>query len=78
MTSTTWTAASVRRELPAIGVKIGKKTVTGRISGRLNQFATVSVTNMGTLHSGSQVFADWQVSWDTLAHCLNTGRPVIV
>ncbi len=73
-----WTVEGVKRELPNVLVKIGKKTVTGRISGRLNQFATVSVTNTGTLHSGSQVFLDWQVSWATLAHCLNNGRAVIV
>ena len=73
-----WTVASVKRELPNVNVKIGKKVVSGRLSGRLNEFATVSVTNEGTLHSGSQVFADWKVAWETVANCLNNNRPIIV
>ncbi len=42
----TWTAESVKRELPMVRLRIAKgKIVDARVSGRLNQSATVSVTN---------------------------------
>ena len=72
-----WTAKQVRDQLPNVVVRIGKKVVTGRVSGRLNAFATVSVTNEGTLHSGSQLFMDKEVAWQTVANCLNNERPVV-
>ena len=72
-----WTASKVRAVLPGVLVKIGKKVVKGRLSGRLNDFATVSVTNEGTLHSGSQLFWDEQFAWETVANCLNQKRPIV-
>lgn len=79
-----WTAARVREELPDVQVKIGRKVVQGRVSGRLNQFATVSVTNGSTskrfpsFGSHAPIFMDWSVAWDTIAHSLNTGKALIV
>ncbi len=72
-----WTIAAVKVELPNVKVRIGKKVVTGRISGRLKQFATVSITNTGTLHNNSHMWIDREVAWETLVHCLNANRPVI-
>ncbi len=72
-----WTVAAIKEQLPNIKVRIGKKVVTGRISGRQRQFATVSVTNTGTLHRGNQIWIDREVAWETLVHCLNVNRPVI-
>jgi hypothetical protein len=72
-----WTAQRVRDELPDVDVKIGKKVLRARLSGRLNAFATVSVTNSGTPRRGWQLFMDWHFSWDTIARCLNSGKPLI-
>ena len=36
------TIAEVKRELPMVRVKWGRKQYWARVSGRLNQFATVS------------------------------------
>ena len=72
-----WTASKVRDELPQVLVRIGKNVVTGRTSGRLNAFATVSVTNESTLHRNSQLFMDKEVAWETVANCLNNNRPVV-
>ena len=74
-----WTIATVKRDLPSVSIRIVKgKIVTGRVSGRLNQFATVSVPNTGTLHSNSIIFADGQFSWEAIAHSLNSGKPLNV
>ncbi len=38
------TVATVKRDLPSVRLRIAKgKIVDGRVTGRLNQFATVSV-----------------------------------
>lgn len=79
-----WTAAKVREELPTVQVKIGRKVVQGRVSGRKNQFATVSVTNgsmskrFPSFGSHAPIFMDWSFAWDTIAHSLNTGKALIV
>lgn len=73
-----WDVEKVKAELPNVKVKIGNQIHTGRVSGRLNKFATVSVTNLGTLHAKSRVFADFQVAWPTIVHALNNDRPLIV
>ncbi len=71
-----WTIKTVKECLPDVPVKIGKKIVQGRIRGRLNKFASVSVTNTGTLHSGSDLWVDREVAWETLVYVLNdqTGK----
>lgn len=73
-----WTSEKVRRFLPNIFVRIGMQRAIARLSGRANTFATVSVTNTGTLHSNSKIFGDWQASWKTIADCLNRGAALIV
>lgn len=71
-----WTAERVKRDLPSVQVKIGRKVMSGRLSGRLNQFATVTVNNEGTLHAGNLPWMDVQASWETLADLLNGNRPL--
>lgn len=74
----TWTEKSVKELLPAVTVKVGRNIVPGRVSGRLNAFATVSVKNQGTLHNRSYIYGDWQVAWCTIVYCLNEGKPIKV
>lgn len=72
------TIEQVKRELPNVKVRIGRKVATGRVSGRLNKFATVSVTNEGTLHRNTPIWMDWQFSWEAIAHAVTTGEPLNV
>lgn len=74
-----WTAQLVRDRLPDVDVLLSPccrihtrtRLVTERsigwLAGRFNHFATLSVD--GTRES-------YEVSWETLAHCLNVGQPV--
>jgi hypothetical protein len=62
------TAESVRQDLPAVQVKVGRKVVDAMVCGRLNQYATVFVH--GYAHP------QWTFSWDAIAHSLNSGKPL--
>lgn len=68
-----WTVETVKRDLPDVMVRNGRgnKPIQARVSGRLNQFATVSITTrLG--------FVDWQVSWATIADVLNRNTSILV
>lgn len=79
MNGNPWTVAKVKEELPNVLVDLGKGNVqTGRLSGRQCPFAHVSVTNLGTLHLHSHLWMDFEVAWETVAHCLNTGKPILM
>lgn len=71
-----WTVAKVKHELPHVAIRISRRIVTGRTSGRLNPFCTVTVWNEGTLHCASILYKDWHFSWEAIAHSLNTGIPL--
>lgn len=66
-----WTAAKVRELLPDVKIKCGRKHYTGRIYGRLNKFATI------TIWFEDRPYQDFTYSWDTIAHALNTGKPLL-
>ncbi len=68
-----WTVKRVKEELPTVKIKIGGVVSDGRVSGRLNKFATVSVTN-DKPRSGVPLFYDAQFAWETIANCLNSGN----
>lgn len=74
------TVADVKRELPDVPVKIGRKVYSARLSGRLNQFATVTLSYIH--HSGpqehlrGQPWMDWQFSWEAVTRAVNTGNPL--
>ena len=65
-----------RRDLPPVRVRINGKTLWARTSGRLNDFATVSITNTGTLRSGSELFWDAQYSWQAVCRAVVSGVPL--
>ena len=66
-----------KRDLPPVQVRIGGKVHWARTSGRLNQFATVSITNQGTLHGNSQLFWDAHYSWQAVCRAVVSGVPLI-
>lgn len=71
-----WTVAQVKADLPGVRVRVGKgNIVDARVTGRLNRFATVSVTN-NYPRSGVPLFADWQFAWESIVHSLNNGNPL--
>lgn len=74
-----WTVDRVKQELPLVNVKLGKNIVTGRVSGRLNKFATVSCgfSQFKSIQLGNG-WIDYSFAWETIVHSLNTGNPLKV
>lgn len=63
-----WTAELVREHLPDVLVVLaGDEVVSGFVSGRELPFARVGPRSIGF---------SVEVSWSTVAHCLNQGVPV--
>lgn len=73
---TMWTIEAVKRDLPNVLIKIGRKVATGRVSGRLNRFATVTVDNCFR-HGSNPPWMDFHFSWDAIVRSLNTNSPLI-
>jgi len=67
-----------RRDLPPVKVLIAGNTVWARTSGRLNDEATVTVTNTGTLHSGNEPWWDYHFAWKTVCRAIVSGTPLRV
>lgn len=65
-----WTAKTVKAELPQVKIRIGSVVSWARVTGRANQFATVSVTN-DKPRSGVPLWLDFQFAWETIANALN-------
>jgi len=65
-----------KRDLPPVRVTIAGKTHWARTSGRLNRFCTVSVTNEGTLYSGSKLWWDEQYTWQAVCRAVVSGVPL--
>jgi len=70
------TVLSVKRDLPDVPVQIGKRIVQAKLSGRLNDHASVTVFNDGTLRRGAPIWMAWHYAWQTIVNCLNDGRPL--
>ena len=62
-----WTLDTVKRELPPVPIRIGKRLYTGRITGRRLPHATVSVGETG-----------YPFAWVTIVRVLNTGGALSV
>jgi hypothetical protein len=71
-----WSVADVKSELPMVRVRVGKRNIIdAKVSGRLNEFASVSWANPSPV-KGSDLFPTFHFAWETIAHSLNTGRPL--
>ena len=56
---------TVKLNLPEVNVKVGNKIVTGKVTGRMLDFATVIVN--GVNH---------EFAWQTIANALNNNKPL--
>lgn len=80
LTATEMTVTDVKRELPDVPVKIGRKRFMARLSGRLNSFATVTVSYI--VHGAPRHYLrgrpwfDAQFSWEAVTRAVNTGKPL--
>jgi hypothetical protein len=63
------TANEVRATLPNVQVESGGVIYEGIVSGRLNQFATVTIIVKG-------IPARFEYAWATIASSLTSGRPL--
>lgn len=71
------TAKSVRAELPPVKIMYNGILFWGRVSGRLNDFATVSPYDR--VDGKNKVFLMgpcFEFSWETIAYSLNTSIPL--
>lgn len=62
-----WTVQRVKDELPSVEIQTEYGLLKARVTGRLCQFATVSIYDK-----------PWYTSfaWETIADCLNRGVPL--
>lgn len=71
-----WTAERVKRELPCVKMRVSKsKVVDGRLSGRLNAVATVTIHN-GLGIGTNPPWVDFHFAWEAIAYSLNSGKPL--
>ena len=68
-----WTVEDVKDYFPVVPVKIGEAVFTGRVAGRLNQFAQVTCT-LPIEGADVEIPVTFQFSWDTICKALNTNR----
>lgn len=75
----TWTPEQVKAELPNVLGKRGNQTYTLRVTGRMLPFACVYVCAKVEGNLVKPLMGPcFEVAWETLAHSLNTGRPIII
>lgn len=72
-----WTPAKVKAELPDVSIQVGRKVCRGRVTGRLNPVATVTVTEHRCGY-GYPPWHDWHFSWEAIARSLNDDKPLSV
>lgn len=73
----------VKQDLPRVKVQIGRKVYLGRVSGRKNPFATVSVSYIENetrvnVHLRGVAWQDWQFSWEQVARAVKNNTPLLV
>jgi hypothetical protein len=77
-----WTVKSVKEELPSVTVKVGNVRYYGRVTGRLNRFATVTLIEPiepkhkrthPMIAPNTPLWSDHEFAWETIASALNKG-----
>ncbi len=58
---------TIKRDLPEVKVKVKNKLVTGKVTGRMLDFATVIVNG-----------ANYEFAWSTIANALNNDKPLLI
>ena len=77
------TVADVKRDLPSVKVRIGKKIVWARVMGRNFNYPYVTVSGGWSLGLGAR-WRDWSENgfvgrhypWETVTRSINTGKPL--
>jgi len=75
-----YTIEQVKRELPEAKIKYNGAMFFGRVSGRFNQFASVSVAykeRKGSIYLMSVFGPILQFSWETVTRCINEDIPLL-
>lgn len=81
MEKETWTPETVKRDLPNVLGQRGSKVYHCSVSGRLCKFACVCIRGIDVERTSlvkPLMGPCFQVAWETVAHCLNSGRPIIL
>ena len=68
-TQTLVTVDQIKTDLPDVNVSWDNKPYIGMVRGRRNKFATLLIQSTS---------ASFQVSWETLARCINENKAVII
>lgn len=69
------TVADVKRDLPSVKVRIGKKIMWAKVSGRLCLYACVTVNGEWS-HALGSAWRDFHFSWEAVTQSVNTGKPL--
>ncbi len=76
-----WNESRVKDVLPRIKLRVGKILYWAKVSGRLNEFASVSAESIidnRKRHYQQVMGAIYHYSWATIANALNNGKALIV
>jgi hypothetical protein len=65
--------SDVKKELPQIRVKFNGRMFWGRLSGRLNPEATVTIFG-GYSYALNSHYVDFKASWDTVTRIVNNPK----
>lgn len=68
------TTAYVKEYLPDVSVQYQNEIFVGKLSGRKNKFATVTIAPNGDYGYG---YVTAEVSWDAVVRMINTGVPLV-
>jgi len=63
------TVKEVKAQLPEVKINLDGNIYDARLSGRGLQFGRVYCPRLK---------ASWEVSWNTAAHCVTTGKAIII
>lgn len=64
------TVKEVKEQLPEVKVNLSGNIYTGHIGGRKLPFPRVHIRELCN--------ASWEVSWETIARCINEGKAIIL
>ena len=72
------TIEEVKRELPPVLILWNGKKYGGRVTGRLNKFASVSPHTLGRKDGRVDIIMGpiFEFSWDAVCSAVNTGKPL--
>jgi hypothetical protein len=70
------TINEIKRDLPQVRVRIGRKVLWARVTGRLNPQATVTVFADSKEYLRGPYFVDFHFSWEAIERALRLDLPL--